>query len=51
MTNSLIQYNYTYENKNYGYLGWEYGSSTRWTNNVLRYNISVNNTGPADGRL
>ena len=46
VTNSVVQYNYAYENKNYGFLAWEYGSSIKWTNNVFRYNISVNNSGP-----
>jgi hypothetical protein len=46
VTNSVVQYNYAYENKNYGFLAWEYGSPTKWNNNTYRYNISVNNTGP-----
>ncbi|WP_052733051.1 right-handed parallel beta-helix repeat-containing protein [Hymenobacter terrenus] len=46
VTNSVVQYNYAYENKNYGYLAWEYGSTTKWTGNTFRYNISVNNSGP-----
>jgi hypothetical protein len=46
VTNSVMQYNYAYENKNYGFLAWEYGSSIRFANNVFRYNISVNNYGP-----
>jgi hypothetical protein len=46
VTNSVVQYNYAYENKNYGFLAWEYGSPTKWTSNTFRYNISVNNTGP-----
>ncbi|MGI4820846.1 MAG: right-handed parallel beta-helix repeat-containing protein [Janthinobacterium lividum] len=46
VTNSVVQYNYAYENKNYGFLAWEYGSPTKWTTNTYRYNISVNNSGP-----
>ena len=46
VTNSVVQYNYAYENKNYGFVAWEYGSSIRWTGNTFRYNISINNSGP-----
>ncbi|WP_177204725.1 right-handed parallel beta-helix repeat-containing protein [Hymenobacter arizonensis] len=46
VTNSVVQYNYAYENKNYGFLAWEYGSSVQWSGNVFRFNISANNYGP-----
>ncbi|WP_426061988.1 right-handed parallel beta-helix repeat-containing protein [Hymenobacter sp. B1770] len=46
VTNAVVQYNYAYENKNYGFLGWEYGSSAQWSGNVFRFNISANNYGP-----
>ena len=46
VTRSMMQYNYAYDNKNYGYLAWDYGSMRKWEGNTIRYNISVNNTGP-----
>jgi len=46
VSNSVVQYNYAYENKNYGFMGWDYGSSLKWNYNVYRFNIGVNNAGP-----
>ena len=40
VTNSVMQYNYSYKNKGWGYLFWEYGSDSPFRNNVLRYCIS-----------
>ncbi len=39
---SVLQYNYSYENHSSGYLVWEYGSRDPIARNVIRYNISVN---------
>jgi hypothetical protein len=43
-TDSVIQYSYTYNNKNYGYLFWEFGGGGI-RNNTMRYNISNNDRG------
>jgi hypothetical protein len=39
---SVLQYNYSYENKSSAVLLWEYGSRLPLCDNVIRYNISVN---------
>jgi len=39
---SVLQYNYSYENHSSGYLIWEYGSKYPLKNNTIRYNLSVN---------
>ncbi len=44
-TNSVMQYNYSYENAGAGFLLCQYAGGPMWQNNVLRYNLSVN-----DGR-
>ncbi|WP_375417860.1 right-handed parallel beta-helix repeat-containing protein [uncultured Hymenobacter sp.] len=46
VTNSVMQYNYAYENKCYGFVTWQHDAATSWSNNVIRYNISINNAGP-----
>jgi hypothetical protein len=40
VTNSILQYNYSYKNKGWGYLLYEYGSQWPFRNNVMRYCIS-----------
>jgi len=45
-TNSILQYNYSHDNDGAGYLVWSYKNAPHtFNNNILRYNISVN-----DGR-
>ncbi len=39
---SVLQYNYSYENHSSGYLIWEYGSQFPIKHNVIRHNVSVN---------
>jgi hypothetical protein len=40
--NSIMQYNYTYNNEGAGYLIAEYIGANPWNNNIVRYNISQN---------
>jgi len=40
--NSIIQYCYSYNNDGAGYAFFEHGSTTQFTNNTIRYNISQN---------
>lgn len=42
ITNSLVQYNYSYDNNGAGYGLFQYYGTTVWENNVIRYNISYN---------
>jgi hypothetical protein len=42
VTNSVMQYNYSYENEGPGYFLCQYPMAPVWKNNVVRYNISVN---------
>jgi hypothetical protein len=42
VTNSVMQYNLSYDNVGCGYLLCQYGGAPPWKNNVVRYNISVN---------
>jgi hypothetical protein len=44
-SNCILQYNYSYNNDGAGYLLAEYGALFPFTNNIIRFNISVN-----DGR-
>ncbi len=44
-SNCILQYNYSYNNEGAGYLLAEYGAAFPFTNNIIRFNISVN-----DGR-
>jgi hypothetical protein len=44
-SNCILQYNYSYNNEGAGYLLAEYGALFPFTNNIIRFNISVN-----DGR-
>jgi hypothetical protein len=45
VTNSVMQYNLSYDNVGCGYLLCQYPGAAPWKNNVVRYNVSVN-----DGR-
>ena len=40
-SDSILQYNYSYENQSSGMLLWEYGSKKHLTRNTIRYNIFV----------
>lgn len=42
VTNSVMQYNYSHDNQGPGYFLCQYWSAPAWKNNVVRYNISVN---------
>lgn len=42
VTNSLMQYNLSMNNEGAGYGLFQYAGATKWNNNVIRYNISVN---------
>jgi len=44
-SNCILQYNYSYNNEGAGYLLAEYGAIFPFTNNIIRFNISIN-----DGR-
>jgi hypothetical protein len=42
VTNSIMQYNYSYNNVGPGYGLYQYWSASPWNNNIMRYNISIN---------
>jgi hypothetical protein len=42
VTNSILQYNYSHDNIGPGYFLCQYPSAPPWKNNIVRYNISVN---------
>jgi hypothetical protein len=42
VTNSVLQYNLSYDNVGCGYLLCQYPAAAPWKNNIVRYNISVN---------
>jgi len=42
VTNSILQYNYSYNNEGPGYFLCQYPTAPEWKNNIVRYNISVN---------
>jgi hypothetical protein len=42
VTNSILQYNLSYNNHGTGYLLCEYPGAKRWRDNICRYNISIN---------
>lgn len=41
-TNSIMQYNLSYENEGCGYGLFQFKYATEWKNNIVRYNISYN---------
>ena len=42
VTNSILQYNYSHDNEGPGYFLCQYPTAPTWKNNIVRYNISVN---------
>ena len=42
VTDSVMQYNYSYGNKGWGYLLYEYGSDSAFKNNTVRFCVSEN---------
>jgi len=42
VTNSVLQYNYSYHNEGPGYFLCQYPTGPVWKNNIVRYNVSVN---------
>ena len=42
VTNSMLQYNYSYNNEGPGYFLCQYPTGPVWKDNIVRYNISVN---------
>ena len=42
MTNSVMQYNLSYNNMGPGYGLYQYSGAVKWENNIVRYNISIN---------
>jgi len=42
MTNSILQYNLSYNNHGAGFLLCQYPGATRWQHNICRYNLSLN---------
>jgi hypothetical protein len=47
--NSVLQYNLSYENEGAGYGLFQYNGASPWYNNILRYNISVNDAAATEG--
>ncbi len=45
VTNSILQYNLSYNNEGPGYALYQFATAPAWQNNTVRYNISIN-----DGR-
>ena len=43
-TNCVVQYCYSHDNDGAGYLLGQYGSARPWANNIVRYNISENDS-------
>lgn len=42
VTNSIMQYNLSYDNEGAGYGLYQYAGASEWANNCIRYNISYN---------
>lgn len=42
VTNSVMQYNLSYNNMGPGYGLYQYYGAAKWENNIIRYNISIN---------
>jgi len=42
VTNSILQYNLSYNNHGAGYLLCQYPGASRWKNNICRYNVTLN---------
>lgn len=50
VTNSVIQYCLSYENQGSGYCMFQYWGASPWYNNVIRFNISINEGLVSDSR-
>jgi hypothetical protein len=44
VSNSVMQYNYSHDNDGTGFMCYEYGAKTPWRWNIVRYNISQNDS-------
>jgi hypothetical protein len=42
ITNSIVQYNLSYDNEGYGFGIFQFPGATPWHDNIFRYNISIN---------
>ncbi len=51
VTNSVIQYNYSHDNDGAGYLLGQFDYARPWFNNILRYNISQNDSRTNGGAI
>ncbi len=49
VTNSIIQYCLSYENQGAGYGLFQYAGASPWTNNVIRYCVSINDGQTTEG--
>jgi hypothetical protein len=49
VTNSLIQYCLSYENEGAGYGLFQYSGASGWSNNVIRYCVSINDANTTEG--
>jgi hypothetical protein len=49
VTNSLIQYCLSYENQGAGYGLFQYWGASDWSNNVIRYCVSINDANTTEG--
>jgi parallel beta-helix repeat protein len=49
VTNSIIQYCLSYENQGAGYGLFQYPGADPWANNIIRYNLSINDGLVTDG--
>jgi hypothetical protein len=49
VTNSLIQYCLSYENQGAGYGLFQYPGASDWSNNVIRYCVSINDANTTEG--
>jgi hypothetical protein len=49
VTNSLIQYCLSYENQGAGYGLFQYAGASGWSNNVIRYCVSINDANTTEG--
>jgi hypothetical protein len=49
VTNSLIQYCLSYENQGAGYGLFQYAGASYWSNNIIRYCVSINDASTTEG--
>jgi len=49
VTNSIIQYCLSYENEGAGYGLFQYPGADDWSNNIIRYNLSINDAHKTEG--